>query len=191
MASLISLSTARHTTLRGKNTGSAVAYCSDQTHSSVERALRVLGFETTSQLQKLPTDDSFRISIAHLKRRIADDRAAGRVPFCGIANAGAPNTEAVDPLVELGELCKQEGLWLHVDGAYGAPAVLCEKGRSLLCGLELADSLTLDPHKWLFQPYEIGCVLVRDVRSLHEAFAGRSRWAWAEGSYCVSSWDDH
>jgi aromatic-L-amino-acid/L-tryptophan decarboxylase len=173
MANLISLSTARHTMLRGKNTGSAVAYCSDQTHSSVERALRVLGFETTSQLQKLPTDDSFRISIAHLKRRIADDRAAGRVPFCVIANAGATNTGAVDPLVELGELCKQEGLWLHVDGAYGAPAVLCEKGRSLLGGLELADSLSLDPHKWLFQPYEIGCVLVRDVRSLHKTFAVR------------------
>jgi aromatic-L-amino-acid decarboxylase len=90
-----------------------------------------------------------------------------------IANAGATNTGAVDPLVEVGQLCKQEGLWLHVDGAYGAPAVLCEKGRSLLRGLELADSLALDPHKWLFQPYEIGCVLVRDVRSLHKAFTVR------------------
>jgi len=88
-----------------------------------------------------------------------------------IANAGTTNTGAVDPLTELGELCKQEGLWLHVDGAYGAPAALCEKGRCLLHGLELADSLTLDPHKWLFQPYEIGCVLVREVRFLHDAFA--------------------
>jgi glutamate/tyrosine decarboxylase-like PLP-dependent enzyme len=127
MANLISLSTARHAMLREKNISSGVAYCSDQTHSSVERGMRVLGFET-SQLQKLPSDDSFRISVAHLRRRIADDRSAGRVPFCVIANAGTTNTGAVDPLVEVGELCKQEGLWLHVDGAYGAPAVLCEKG---------------------------------------------------------------
>src|SRR5262249_53557972 len=172
MANLICLRTARHKMLQGENAGSAIAYCSDQTHSSVERALKVLGFET-AQLRKVPSDDSFRISIARLERAIADDRAAGRVPFCVIANAGATNTGAVDPLVELGELCKQEGLWLHVDGAYGAPAVLCEKGRSLLRGLELADSLSLDPHKWLFQPYEMGCVLVRDVRSLREAFAVR------------------
>ena len=172
MANLISLSTARHAVLRRTNTDSAVVYCSDQTHSSVERAMRVLGFES-SQLQRLPSDDSFRISVPHLERRIADDRAAGRVPFCVIANAGTTNTGAVDPLTELGELCKQEGLWLHVDGAYGAPAALCEKGRCLLHGLELADSLTLDPHKWLFQPYEIGCVLIREVRFLHDAFAVR------------------
>jgi glutamate/tyrosine decarboxylase-like PLP-dependent enzyme len=172
MANLICLRTARHSMLQGKSARSAVAYCSDQTHSSVERALQVLGFEA-EQLRKLPSDNSFRISIAHLKRRIADDRAAGRVPFCVIANAGTTNTGAVDPLVEVAELCKLEGLWLHVDGAYGAPAVLCEKGRSLLRGLELVDSLSLDPHKWLFQPYEIGCVLVRDARRLHEAFAVR------------------
>src|SRR5260370_36413123 len=132
----------RHTMLQENNAASAVAYCSDQTHASVERALKVLGFEA-AQLRKLPSDNSFRLSITNLKREIADDRAAGRVPFCLIANAGATNTGAVDPLVEVGELCKQEGLWLHVDGAYGAPAVLCETGRSLLRGLELADSLSL------------------------------------------------
>jgi aromatic-L-amino-acid/L-tryptophan decarboxylase len=100
MAKLICLRTARHTMLHGKNVGLGVAYCSDQTHSSVERALKVLGFET-AQLRKLPSDVSFRISVAHLKRGIADDRAAGRVPFCVIANAGATNTGAVDPLVEV------------------------------------------------------------------------------------------
>jgi glutamate/tyrosine decarboxylase-like PLP-dependent enzyme len=93
-----------------------------------------------------------------------------------VANAGTPNTGAVDPLIETAEVCKQEGLWFHVDGAYGAPAVLCEKGRSLLRGLELADSLTLDPHKWLFQPFEIGCVLIRDVHLLKEAFAVRPEY---------------
>jgi len=174
MANLISLRTARHVMLREKTAG-AVVYCSDQTHSSVERALQVLGFETT-QLRKLPSDDLFRLSVTCLKQEVTADRAAGKVPFCVIANAGTTNTGAVDPLIEAAELCKQEGLWLHVDGAYGAPAVLCEKGRSLLRGLQLADSLSLDPHKWLFQPFEIGCVLIRDVHLLKEAFAIRPEY---------------
>jgi aromatic-L-amino-acid/L-tryptophan decarboxylase len=174
MANLISLGTARHAMLRGKTAG-AVVYCSDQTHSSVERALQVLGFET-AQLRKLPSDDLFRLSVACLKREVTADRAAGKVPFCVIANAGTTNTGAVDPLVETAEVCRQEGLWFHVDGAYGAPAVLCEKGHSLLRGLHLADSLTLDPHKWLFQPFEIGCVLIRDVHLLKGAFAIRPEY---------------
>jgi aromatic-L-amino-acid/L-tryptophan decarboxylase len=174
MANLISLQTARHVMLREK-TSETVVYCSDQTHSSVERALRVLGFETT-QLRKLPSDDLFRLSVTCLKQEVTADRAAGRVPFCVVANAGTTNTGAVDPLIETAEVCKQEGLWLHVDGAYGAPAVLCEKGRSLLQGLRLADSLSLDPHKWLFQPFEIGCVLIRDVHLLKEAFAIRPEY---------------
>jgi len=173
-ANLIALRAARHITLREK-TERAVVYCSDQTHSSVERALQVLGFET-AQLRTLPSDDSFRLSVPGLRHEVAADRAAGRVPFCVIANAGTTNTGAVDPLVEIAELCKQEGLWLHVDGAYGAPAVLCEKGRSLLRGLNLADSLSLDPHKWLFQPFEIGCVLLRDSRFLKDAFGIRPEY---------------
>ncbi len=144
-------------------------------HYSVERALQLLGFEV-KQLHKLPSDDSFRLSVTRLKQEVTADRAAGKVPFCVVANAGTPNTGAVDPLIETAEVCKQEGLWFHVDGAYGAPAVPCEKGRSLLRGLELADSLTLDPHKWLFQPFEIGCVLIRDVHLLKEAFAVRPEY---------------
>ncbi len=88
-----------------------------------------------------------------------------------VASAGTTNTGAVDPLPELAQLCHDEGLWLHVDGAYGAPAALTEQGRALLAGLELADSVTLDPHKWLFQPYEIGCVLVRSGHLLYDTFA--------------------
>jgi aromatic-L-amino-acid/L-tryptophan decarboxylase len=174
MANLISLRTARHVKLRDKTAG-AVVYCSDQTHYSVERALQLLGFEV-KQLRKLPSDDSFRLSVTRLKQEVTADRAAGKVPFCVVANAGTPNTGAVDQLIETAEVCKQEGLWFHVDGAYGAPAVLCEKGRSLLRGLELADSLTLDPHKWLFQPFEIGCVLICDVHLLKEAFAVRPEY---------------
>ena len=174
MANLISLRTARRARLRDETAG-AVVYCSDQTHYSIDRALQLLGFEV-NQLRKMTSDDLFRLSVTRLKQEVAADRAAGRVPFCVVANAGTPNTGAVDPLMETAEVCKQEGLWFHVDGAYGAPAVLCEQGRSLLRGLELADSLTLDPHKWLFQPFEIGCVLIRDVHLLKEAFAVRPEY---------------
>jgi len=147
----------------------AVIYFSDQTHSASERALRVLGF-APEQFRKLPSDAAFRLPLAALQAAVATDRTAGRRPFCVIANAGATNTGAVDPVPELVEFCRQEDLWLHVDGAYGAAAVLCERGQSLLKGLGEVDSLALDPHKWLFQTYEIGCVLVRDARWLKQTF---------------------
>ena len=105
-----------------------------------------------------------------LEAAIRVDRAAGRVPFCVVANAGTTNTGAVDPLGPLANLCARENLWLHVDGAYGAAAVITPRGKAALAGLERADSVTLDPHKWLFQPYELGCVLVRDGTVLHRAF---------------------
>jgi glutamate/tyrosine decarboxylase-like PLP-dependent enzyme len=116
------------------------------------------------------TDGAQRLSIDALRQALTEDRAAGRRPFCVVANGGTTNTGAVDPLSELSVLCRREGLWLHVDGAYGAAAVITERGKRALAGLELADSITLDPHKWLFQPYEMGCLLVRDARTLREAF---------------------
>jgi glutamate/tyrosine decarboxylase-like PLP-dependent enzyme len=171
IANLTALRAARHVRLeqRGEEPGRAVVYLSDQTHSAVERGLLVLGFRP-DQIRKLPADDGFRLSLAVLEREIEADRAAGRLPFCVVANAGTTNTGAVDPLPELSDLCRREDLWLHADGAYGAAAVLCERGRRALAGLELVDSLSLDPHKWLFQPIEIGCVLLRDRRLLHDAF---------------------
>jgi glutamate/tyrosine decarboxylase-like PLP-dependent enzyme len=105
-----------------------------------------------------------------LERAIEKDRAEGKRPFCVIASAGTTNTGAIDPLSELSRLCKDRNLWLHVDGAYGAASVICNRGRDLLDGLELADSLSLDPHKWLFQPFEIGCVLVRELAHLRDTF---------------------
>jgi glutamate/tyrosine decarboxylase-like PLP-dependent enzyme len=101
---------------------------------------------------------------------IEKDRAGGKRPFCVIASAGTTNTGAIDPLGELSGLCKDQGLWLHVDGAYGAAAAICNRGRELLAGIEMADSLSLDPHKWLFQPFEIGCVLVRELVHLRDTF---------------------
>lgn len=168
MANLTGLALARHTMLDDR-TGGAVAYLSDQTHASVERALRVLGF-LPCQISELATDDGFRLRVEDLAAAVARDRSAGKRPFCVIANAGTTNTGAVDPLAELSRFCRDENLWLHVDGAYGAAAVLCERGRALLEGLENVDSLSLDPHKWLFQPFESGCILVRRGSLLASTF---------------------
>jgi glutamate/tyrosine decarboxylase-like PLP-dependent enzyme len=168
VANLTALAVARHVKLQNDTRG-AMVYCSDQTHSSVERGLRILGF-APHQLRKLPTDGAFRLDMAALRQAVAEDRAAERVPFCVIGNAGTTNTAAIDPLPPLAAYCRQEDLWLHVDGAYGAATVFCEYGRTLLQGIERADSLSLDPHKWLFQPYEIGCVLVREGHWLKETF---------------------
>jgi glutamate/tyrosine decarboxylase-like PLP-dependent enzyme len=168
MANVTALAAARHAVLDDALDG-AVAYCSTQTHTSVDRALRLLGFGP-DQLRRLPPDGDYRLAPDRLRDAVAADRAAGRRPFCVIANAGTTNTGAVDPLPALADVAVAEDLWLHVDGAYGAAAVVCERGRERLAGLDRADSLTLDPHKWLFQPFEIGGVLVRDVRHLHRAF---------------------
>ncbi|MBI3684573.1 MAG: aminotransferase class V-fold PLP-dependent enzyme [Acidobacteria bacterium] len=168
MANLTALAAARQTRL-GEDFADATVYFSDQTHSSVERALRLLGF-ARKQLRKLDSDDDYRLPLEALKEAVSSDRAAGSRPFSVVANAGTTNTGAVDPLAELAAFCRQHDLWLHVDGAFGAAAVLCEEGRALLEGIEHADSLTLDPHKWLFQPFDCGCLLVRDRRHLLETF---------------------
>ncbi len=168
MANQTALVAARYNRLDNR-TENAVVYFSDQTHSSIEKALRILAF-APEQVRKLPTDDQFRLLMPELRRAVAADRAAGRQPFCVIANAGTTNTGAIDPLNEIADFCAEENLWMHVDGAYGAAAALTERGKKLLAGMERADSLSLDPHKWLFQPFEIGCVLLRDARMLKMTF---------------------
>ena len=168
VANLTALAVARRIRL-GDDMNGAVAYCSDQVHFAVSRGMRVLGFKP-EQLRKIPSDDNFRLPIASLREAIAADRADGKLPFCVVASAGTTNTGAVDPLPALADLCEQENLWLHVDGAYGAPAILAEKGERALKGLERVDSLAMDAHKWLFQPIECGCVLVRDRRWLSHTF---------------------
>jgi len=168
MANLTGLVAARNALLRDR-IDKATVYFSDQTHSSVQRALHVIGF-TREQMRKLPSDDNFRLSIQTLREAIAQDRAKGLLPFCIVANAGTTNTGAIDPLNELANLVAQEKMWLHIDGAFGAAAVLSDRGRALLKGIERADSLTLDPHKWLFQSFECGCVLVRDAALARSAF---------------------
>jgi glutamate/tyrosine decarboxylase-like PLP-dependent enzyme len=168
MANMTALAAARRARLDNRS-DDAVIYFSDQTHNSVEKALRVLGF-AREQIRSLPSDEDFRLPVESLRRAVAEDRADGKRPFLIIANAGTTNTGAVDPLNQLADLCERENLWLHVDGAYGAAACLSERGRKLLAGIERADSLSLDPHKWLFQPFEIGCVIARDARLLKKTF---------------------
>ncbi len=168
MANLTALAVARHIQL-ADDIANATIYLSDQTHFSVERGLRVLGFHAT-QIRKLPSDSAFRLPLAALRDVVRADRAAGKEPFCIVANAGTTNTGAIDPLDDLADFAREQGLWLHADGAYGAAATLSERHAVLLAGLGRVDSLTFDPHKWLFQPYEIGCVLVRDARWLPATF---------------------
>ncbi|MEL6269479.1 MAG: aminotransferase class I/II-fold pyridoxal phosphate-dependent enzyme [Chloroflexota bacterium] len=147
----------------------AVFYYSDQTHSSIDRATRIMGLRL-EQVRRLPSDENYHINLDELRAAIAEDRAAGKIPVCVVANAGTTNTGAVDPLHALADLCAAENIWLHVDAAYGGAAVLTEQGAALLDGIGRAHSVTFDPHKWLFQPYEMGCLLVRDRRQLRDAF---------------------
>jgi aromatic-L-amino-acid/L-tryptophan decarboxylase len=146
-----------------------VVYASDQAHSSVARAARTLGFRS-DQLRVLPADEHFRMRPDALAGALEADRSAGRVPLAVCASAGSTNTGAIDPLGPIADLCEQAGVWLHVDAAYGGFAALTDRGRALLAGIERADSITLDPHKWLYQPFECGCLLVREGHLLRAAF---------------------
>jgi aromatic-L-amino-acid decarboxylase len=155
--------------LLGPMTDRVVMYAADQTHSSVAKAARLMGFRP-DQVRVLPTDTNHRMRIDALAGAIDADTEEGLRPLIVSANAGATNTGAVDPLRDLAALCRERDLWLHVDGAYGGFAALTERGQRDLDGIELADSVTLDPHKWLYQPIECGCVLVRDGNLLQKAF---------------------
>jgi glutamate/tyrosine decarboxylase-like PLP-dependent enzyme len=147
----------------------AVVYGSDQTHSSLLRAMRILGWQK-QQFRRLESDAAFGVRPEEVQRAIREDRAAGLAPFCVIANVGTTNTGAIDPMTELAEVCAEQEVWLHADGAYGAGALFCERGRELLRGIERADSFTLDPHKWLFQPFDCALLMVRNRATLRHAF---------------------
>jgi aromatic-L-amino-acid decarboxylase len=171
-ANLTAIACAREA-LVGAMRDDLVIYASDQAHSSVGRAARILGFRP-DQVRVLPVDDRLRLEPETLAAAIAADEAAGRLPFLAVANAGATSTGAVDPIDELAAVCRERNVWLHADAAYGGFAVLTERGRAQLGALALSDSIALDPHKWLYQPYECGCLLVRDGGALRHAFQIKS-----------------
>ncbi len=147
-------------------------YMSDQSHSALSRAAMIVGVRR-DRIRMIQSDADFRMDTDALARQVAEDRAAGLVPIAVAANAGTTATGAIDPLEALADFCESEGLWLHVDAAYGGFAIVTEQGKRLLRGIERADSIGLDPHKWLFQPYEVGCLLAKDENTLKNAFAVR------------------
>ena len=178
MANLIALTAARDRHLGAAARGAGlqgrpaplVLYTSDQTHSSIDKAVSILGLGV-DHLRRIPADDAFRLRPDLLQDAVERDRARGLEPFCVVANAGTVMTGAIDPLAALAGICRAQGLWLHVDGAYGALTALSPRHRQALAGIELADSLSLDPHKFLFTSFEAGCVLVRDAAALRHAFS--------------------
>jgi glutamate/tyrosine decarboxylase-like PLP-dependent enzyme len=167
-ANLTALACAREARVGAMNDRAAV-YMSDQTHSSLARAARALGFRP-DQVRVIPTDERARIRPDALRGAIVADKAGRRLPLIVIANAGTTATGAIDEFSELAAICREHDVWLHVDGAYGAFACLSGRGRQALAGMELADSITLDPHKWLYQPIELGALLVREGATLRHGF---------------------
>jgi aromatic-L-amino-acid/L-tryptophan decarboxylase len=154
---------------RGRDLESVRVYASDQTHFSIARALDLLGFPPDA-LRILPSDDRFRLHGDVAADAIAEDRAAGLVPFAISAVSGSTNTGSVDLVGELADVAEREGLWLHVDAAYGGAARLSERDAARVPDLERADTVTVDPHKWFFQAYDLGALIVRRREDLIQTF---------------------
>jgi aromatic-L-amino-acid/L-tryptophan decarboxylase len=145
-------------------------YCSTETHSSVVKAVELLGLGGNG-LRQIEVDSNFRIRLDHLRLAVAADRASGKRPICVVGNAGTVNSGAIDDLSALADFCAEENLWFHVDGAFGAIPAISPRLRPLLRGMERADSLAFDLHKWMYMPYDVGCVLVRFPQHHRETFA--------------------
>lgn len=176
-ANLIALKCARdrvdkNLVTRGVRTapGDLVIYASEQCHFSLEKSADILGLGREA-LRKIPTDEGFHIKTGALKEAIAADRASGRIPCCIVGVAGATSTGVIDPLPELAKIARENNCWFHADAAYGGALAFSERHRGKLAGIELADSITFDPHKWMFVPFACGATLVRDGgRALRDAF---------------------
>jgi aromatic-L-amino-acid decarboxylase len=177
MANLVALTVARHAKApfdvrrlgQGASPRPMVLYASRETHNSVVRAVELLGLGRDA-LRLLPVDAEYRLDLGALERAIAADRAAGALPFAVVGNAGTVNTGAIDDLPALAAIARREGLHFHVDGAIGALATFSPEVRGHMRGMEEADSLAFDPHKWAYFPIEVGCVLVRDGEAHRAAF---------------------
>jgi glutamate/tyrosine decarboxylase-like PLP-dependent enzyme len=178
MAALTALAVARHVRCgfdvraKGVQGGSArlIFYKGREGHGCHQKALELLGIGSDN-LRAVAHDGELRMLPAALDAAIREDRSRGHVPVAVVASAGTVNTGAIDPLAEIADVCAEHGVWLHVDGAYGAPAILSPRYARALSGLSRADSLALDPHKWLYVPVEAGLVLVRDAQAMRSAFS--------------------
>jgi aromatic-L-amino-acid decarboxylase len=169
-ANLTAVVAARHAAIEaGDDISRLTVYTSAQVHSSATRAAWIAGIPREN-VRTVEMDSDYRMTVSDLQRKVIGDLDKGFSPFMVIASAGTTNTGAVDPLHDIADYCIAEKLWLHVDAAYAGFAALTEEGKGMLSGIERADSLTLDPHKWLFVPFECGCLLVRDPSALTSAF---------------------
>ena len=168
LQNLTALAVARRAALNDQTAG-AVVYLSDQSHASIDRALHILGFQA-GQMRRIPTDSEYKMDTMQLARAIREDLKSGLRPFAVVANAGTTNTGAIDPIQEIADTAQANSIWLHVDAAYGGFAALTERGKKLLRGIDRADSVVLDPHKWFYTPFETGCVIVRNGRLMRQTF---------------------
>ncbi|BAU53889.1 pyridoxal phosphate-dependent decarboxylase family protein [Mucilaginibacter gotjawali] len=150
--------------------GKLTAYCSSETHNCLGKAAEVIGIGS-DQLRKIPVDKRFQIDIEALKSKIREDKAKGFIPFCIIGNAGTVNTGAIDPLDDLLQIAREENIWFHIDGAFGALAKLSPAYQQQLKAIEQADSVAFDLHKWMYMQYEVGCVLFKNAAAHRAAFA--------------------
>jgi aromatic-L-amino-acid/L-tryptophan decarboxylase len=151
-----------------------VVYASGETHMSISKAVALLGLGREN-LRLISVDHSFRMIPGELQRTIQKDKEAGKIPIAIVASAGTVNTGAIDPLTEIAEIASRHNAWLHIDGAYGALAAIARRDQFM--GLDMADSLSLDPHKWLYQSLDCGCLLFRDAGAAHAAFAHTGEYA--------------
>lgn len=170
IANLTALTTARDNQLDPTDWSRAVAYLSVEAHSSLMRALRIIGI-SDDRIRLIGVDENFRMLPDELYATIAADRRAGYAPFAVVATAGTTNTGTIDPLAEIATITGAEGLWLHVDAAFGASVLLSDKHRDLLHGVEHAESISWDAHKWMFQTYGLGILLVREKTTLVRSFS--------------------
>lgn len=168
MANLAAIATARQA--ENRSSARLRMYASSETHFSIAKAAALLGIGREN-VRHVAVDKHFKIRTDDLVAKINADVEAGYVPFCVVANAGTVNTGAVDPLAEIREVANRFQLWMHVDGSYGAFAVLAKSARGLFAGLEQADSIALDPHKWLYLPVDVGCVIYRAPETAQATFA--------------------
>ncbi|MCH9651402.1 MAG: aminotransferase class V-fold PLP-dependent enzyme [Deltaproteobacteria bacterium] len=150
-------------------------YLSRESHLSMPKAALALGIPPAN-IRRVDVDENRRLRLDSLQDRLRADLAAGLLPFCVCASAGTANTGIIDPLEEIARLCTEHDLWFHIDGAYGAPAVLTEDYRWMARAFSQADSLSLDPHKWLFAPLDVGCVLLRDSEASRRAFSHQTEY---------------
>jgi aromatic-L-amino-acid decarboxylase len=173
MANLAALTAARQA--KPNSLGRLRMYASTATHFSIIKAATLLGIGREN-VQHVAIDERFRMRVDDLVAKINADLQAGYVPFCVIGNAGTVDTGAVDPLREIRDVANRFQLWMHVDGSYGAFAILADSTRKLFAGMEQADSIALDPHKWLYLPVDVGCVIYRDPEAARSAFAHEAEY---------------